>query len=244
MAHITVHGDAELDDPMLVEGMPGVGLVGKIVADHLVETLDMTEYATCHCDGIPRVAVYDKGDRQVRHPIRIYADEDQDLLVLQSDVPVSPEAAPDFSGCLTSWFAEENVTPLLLSGLPQEKDGRPKLYGIGTGAGTTLLDEHDIGTPKESGMISGPVGALLAEACEQDVDCIGLVIQANKQFPDPEAARVLLIDAIEPVVGVDVKTDKLVEQAEEISKAREQLAKQMNQADDESTQAKPLRMYQ
>jgi uncharacterized protein len=244
MAHITVHGDAELDEPILVEGMPGVGLVGKIVADHLVETLDMTEYATCHCEGIPRVAVYDKGDRQVRHPIRIYADESRDLLVLQSDVPVSPEAAPDFSSCLTGWFAEENVTPLLLSGLPQEKDGRPSLYGIGTGEGTALLDKYEINSPRENGMISGPVGALLAEACEQAVDCIGLVVQANRQFPDPEAARVLLVDAIEPLADIDVDTDKLVEQAEEISKAREQLAKQMNQADDESTQAKPLGMYQ
>jgi len=244
MAHIDVHGDAALDEPILVEGMPGVGLVGKIAADHLVETLDMTEYATCHCEGIPRVAVYDEGDRQVRQPVRIYADEERDLLVLQSDVPVSPDAAPDFSSCLTGWFAKESVTPILLSGLPQEKGGRPKLYGIGTGAGTTLLEEHEISTPKESGMISGPVGALLAEACEQDVDSIGLVIQANKQFPDPEAARVLLMDAIEPLAGISVNTDKLVDQAEEISKAREKLAKQMNQADDESTQAKPLGMYQ
>lgn len=244
MAHIDIQNDVALDEPILVEGLPGVGLVGKIVADHLVKTLDMTQHATCHCDGIPRVAVYDESNRQVRHPVRIYADEQRDLLVLQSDVPVSPEAAPEFSTCLTAWFAEQNVTPLFLSGLPQKKDGRPKMYGIGTGEGATLLDEHEINTPKESGVISGPVGALLSESCDQDVDSIGLVIQANKQFPDPEAARVLLIDAIEPIAGIDVDTDLLVEQAEEISQAREKLAKQMNQADDESTQAQPLRMYQ
>lgn len=244
MAHIDVHGDAELDEPMLVEGMPGVGLVGKIAADHLVETFDMTEYATCHCEGVPRAAVYEENDRQVRQPVRIYADETRDLLVLQSDVPISPEASPEFATCVTGWFAEENATPILLSGLPQQKDGTPKMYGIGTGSAPTLLDEHDIGMPKERGLISGPVGALLAEAGEQDVDAIGLVVQANKQFPDPEAARVLLVDAIEPLTGVDVDTDPLVEQAEEIAQARQQLAQEMNQADDESTQAKPLRMYQ
>jgi uncharacterized protein len=244
MAHIDIQNDVELDEPMLVEGLPGVGLVGKIVADHLVNTLEMTPYATCHCDGIPRVAVYDEGNRQVQQPVRIYADEQRDLLVLQSDVPVSPESAPEFSTCLTGWFTEEDISPVFLSGLPQEKDGRPKLYGIGTGAGTTMLDEHGINSPKESGLISGPVGALLAESDEQDVDSIGLVVQANKQFPDPEAARVLIVDAIEPIAGIDVDTELLVEQAEEISQARENLAKQMNQAEDESTQAKPLGMYQ
>jgi len=234
----------ELEEPMLVEGLPGVGLVGKIAADHLVETLDMTQYGTCFCDGLPRVAVYEEGDRRVRQPVRIYGDEERDLLVLQSDVPVSPESAPEFATCLTGWFAEENVTPILLSGLPEEKDDVPTMYGIGCGDGPTLLDEHDIETPKENGMVSGPTGALLAEVCERDLDAVGLVIQANRRFPDPEAARVSLVDAIEPLAGIEVETERLVEQAEEIAEAREKLAQQMNQADDESTQAQPLGMYQ
>ena len=244
MARVEVHGNAELDEPMLVEGMPGVGLVGKIAADHLVSTLDMTEYATCYCEGLPRVAIYSEGERQVRQPVRIYADETNDLLVLQSDVPVSPQAAPDFSTCVTGWFAQEGVTPICLSGLPQEKEGKPKLYGVGNGEGAELLESQGIETPREGGMVSGPTGALLAEACEQGVDCIGLVVQASAQFPDPEAARVLLVDAIEPLAGIEVDTDPLVEQAEEIADARQQLAQQMRQADEESTQAKPLGMYQ
>ena len=244
MAHIEVHTDLTLDSPVLVEGMPGVGLVGKITADHLVETFEMTHYASCYCDGLPRVAVYEAGNRQVRQPVRIYADEEHDLLVLQSDVPVSPQAAPEFATCIAGWFAQEDVVPLCLSGLPGEKDGRPDLYGVGFGRGEELLAEHDIDTPVENGMIRGPTGALLAEACEQGLDCIGLVIQANAKFPDPEAARVILVDAVEPIAGVDVETDSLVEQAEEISKAREKLAKQMQQADEESSQAQPLGMYQ
>jgi uncharacterized protein len=244
MAHIEVNSDMELEEPMLVEGLPGVGLVGKIAADHLVTALDMTQYGTCFCDGLPRVAVYEEGDRQVRQPVRIYGDEERDLLVLQSDVPVSPESAPEFATCLSGWFAEENVTPILLSGLPEEKDGVPAMYGMGCGDGPALLDEHDIETPKESGMVSGPTGALLAEVCERDLDAIGLVVEANRRFPDPEAARVLLVDAIEPLAGIEVETERLVEQAEEIAEAREKLAQQMNQADDESTQAQPLGMYQ
>jgi uncharacterized protein len=244
MAHVDVHSDMELESPILVEGMPGVGLVGKIAADHLVRTLDMEYYASCHCDGLPSVAVYDEDDRTVRPPVRIYADETRDLLVLQSDVPISPQGAPEFVSCLADRFAQEDVLPLCLSGLAEEKDGVPTMYGIGTGRGPELLEEHDIETPKESGMISGPTGALLAEVGERELDGIGLVVQANKQFPDPEAARVLLVDAIEPLADIEVSTDLLVEQAEEIADAREKLAKQMQQADDESSQAKPLGMYQ
>jgi uncharacterized protein len=244
MAHVDVHSDMELESPILVEGMPGVGLVGKIAADHLVKTLDMEYYASIHCDGLPRLAIYDEGDRAVRPPVRIYADESRDLLVLQSDIPISPQGAPEFSSCLAGWCAQEDVLPLCLSGLPEEKDGVPTMYGIGTGTGPEFLDEHGIETPTENGMISGPTGALLAEIGEQEHDGIGLVVQANNQFPDPEAARVLLVDAIEPITGIEVSTDLLVEQAEEIADAREKLAKQMQQADEESSQAQPLGMYQ
>ena len=244
MAQIEVVRDMELGSPVLVEGLPGVGLVGKIAADHLVRAFDMDHYASCHCEGLPKVAAYREDDPAVRPPVRIYADEGRDLLVLQSDVPVSPERATAFSTCVTGWLVEEDVTPIYLSGLPAEKDGVPEMYGISTGDGDALLAEHDIAQPSESGLVSGPTGALLSEASQADLDSLGLIVQANKQFPDPEAARVLIVEGIEPIADIEVGTDTLVEQAEEISQARENLAKQMQQAEDESSQAQPLGMYQ
>jgi uncharacterized protein len=243
MAHVAEHRTIDLDSPVLVEGLPGVGLVGKLAADHLVEQLDMEYVASCHCEGLPKAAVYHENERDVLPPVRFYADEDRDLLAMQSDVPVSPSAAKDFATCVTGWLAENDVTPLYLSGLPEEKNGVPALYGVSTGdAG--LLDDHDIPTPSENGLISGPTGALLAEAGEQGLDALGLVVQANADFPDPEAARVLLVEAVGPVAAVDIDTDTLVEQADRIAKAREQLAQQMQQAEEESTRAEPLGMYQ
>lgn len=245
MANIALQTDLELDEPVLIEGLPGVGLVGKIATDHLIDTYEMTYYGAVHCKGLPRVATYEQGSHDSQPPVRLYADETRDLLALQSDVPVSHHAAPEFATCLTGWFERENVTPICLSGLPGEKDDVPAMYGIGTGDGSTLLSEHNIDPPTEGGLISGPTGAVLSEMNKESVDGVGLVVEANKQFPDPEAARILLVEGIEPIAGVDVNTDQLLDQAEEIAEAREQLAKQMQQADEEkSTQAKPLGMYQ
>jgi len=244
MAHVDVHRDVALAEPTLVEGLPGVGLVGKIATDHLIESLDMEYYASCYCDGLPSVAVYEESERSLRPPVRVYADADRDLLALQSDVPVSPEHAPEFATCLAGWFAENEVTPLCLSGLAEEKDGVPELYGVGAGEGSTRLDRQGIDAPPESGVISGPTGALLAETNRRGVDSVGLVVQANPQFPDPESARVLLVEGIEPLADIAVDTQRLVEQAEEIATAREKLAQRMQEATEESTQAQPLGMYQ
>lgn len=247
MGHIDVVSEREFDDPVLVEGLPGVGLVGKIVADHLVETLDMELYATVHCDGLPAAAAYAAGERDVTTPVRLYADADADLLVLQSDVPVSPDAAEEFAGCIEGWFREESVTPLYIAGLRREGDGEgfPMLAGLSVAGAGTLLDGLDVALPDSAGLVSGPTGALLAHAMETDLPAVGLIVEVDPQFPDPVAARVVLESAVEPITGVDVNVERLDEQAERIQRAKEQLASHLQQQSEENiSQAQRLRMYQ
>jgi uncharacterized protein len=115
---------------------------------------------------------------------------------------------------------------------------------VGTGAGVDRLAAVGIDGPAETGLVSGPTGALLAHAVEHGRDAVGLIVESDPQFPDPEAARVLLTDGIEPLTGVEVDTQGLVDQADEIRQAKENLAKRMQEVEEESSQARPLRMYQ
>ncbi|WP_058366712.1 proteasome assembly chaperone family protein [Haloparvum sedimenti] len=246
MARINVVADdIDLAEPLLVEGLPGVGLVGKIAADHLVEAFEMTHYANVHCEGLPAVVTYGEGDPDLTSPVRLYADPDRNLVVLQSDVPVSPTAATEFADCVSGWLDEEGVTPLFLSGLPREKGPEPPaIYGVASGEGRELLADAGIDDPAEPGLVSGPTGALLSHAVERDATAVGLVVESDPEFPDPEASRILITKGIEPLSGVDVPTDDLVDHATEIQRAKEQLARRMQNAEEESTQATPLRMYQ
>jgi len=246
MAGIQIHTELDLQSPTLVEGLPGVGLVGKIATDHLVETLEMEHYANVSCEGLPKLGVYAEGEREVQPPVRLYADEANDLLALQSDVPVSPQAAPAFADCVTGWLAAEDVTPIYVSGLGAENRATPPaMFGVSTGGAGDRLDELDLATPNERGAISGPTGALVAAAAERNLPGLGLVVETNPKFPDPEAARVLIEDGIGPLAGVEVDVEALVEQAEDVQAQREQLAKKLQEAEgDASSEAKPLRMYQ
>jgi uncharacterized protein len=240
--------EVDLDEPVLIEGLPGVGLVGKIAADHVVETLEMTYYGGVTAEGLPQVAVYEGGDREVRPPVRLYADGERDLVVLESDVPVSRTASVGFAEGLTDWIAERDCLPLYLSGLPTEDYDPtevPELYGVATGGAGDLLDEHDVSPPPEAGVVGGPTGALLNRAADREIDAVGFVVESDPQFPDPVAARRVITDGINPVAGVSVDTDELVEQAEEIRDQKEALARQMQQAgEEESSQAQPRGMFQ
>ncbi|WP_226006734.1 proteasome assembly chaperone family protein [Natrinema salinisoli] len=248
MTGIRVQGpEAELENPTLVEGFPGVGLVGKIATDHLVDRLDMRYYASVHCEGLPRIGVYRSGDRTARPPVRLYVSEEHDLLALQSDAPISSSAVDSVADCLTGWIVDQNATPLYLSGLPAEREteDRPDIYGIATGDAGDRLEATDIPVPPEDGVITGPTGALINRAAHENYGSVGLVVECDHQFPDPEAASVLLEDGIGQVADIEVDVQELVDRAEEIRAKREELAQQMQAiGQDESSQAQPLRMYQ
>ena len=248
MASVVPVADVDLDEPVLVEGLPGVGLVGKIATDHVIEHLDMEHVATVDCEGIPRVAIYDEDVRDVQPPVRIYADESQDVLALQSDVPISRTAASDFAGCVTTWLQEHDALPLYLSGLAVEDldpETIPDVFGVATADASGILDDHEVGHPPERGVIGGPTGALLNRAGARGLDAIGLVVQSDPKFPDPAAARQLIESGINPIADVDIGTNDLVDRADEIQEQKEKLAQRMQEAgEEESSQAKPLRMYQ
>jgi len=246
MAQISVVDDeVTLDEPTLIEGFPGVGLVGKIATDHLIEVHGMTHYANVHCDGLPRVAMYRESNSALTTPVRLYADAARDLIALRSDVPVNPQAATEFAEYLDAWLGETDVFPVFLTGLGREKgEEPPALYGVSTGDGADALARADVRDPPETGLVSGPTGAMLAASLERDRDAVGLVVESDPQFPDPEASRRLIRDGIDPIAEIETPTEGLVEQATEIRNAKRAFAERMQKANEESSQAEPLKMYQ
>ncbi|QLC34145.1 proteasome assembly chaperone family protein [Halarchaeum sp. CBA1220] len=248
MARVRERAEFDVDEPVLVEGLPGVGLVGKIATDHLVDEFDMTYVANVDCDGLPEVAIYDEDDYTARPPVRLYADEERDLLALQADIPVNRVAAAEFADSVTDWVMDLNATPLYLSGFPTQNEDPghvPEVFGVATGDGASLLEAHGVDTPPEQGVVGGPTGALVNRADANDLTGVGLVVESDPQFPDPAASKQLLDKGIEPIADIAVETDTLVEQAEQIREQKQQLAERMQQAsEEESSQATPMRMFE
>jgi len=250
MSHAVVRNEhVRLNSPVFIEGLPGLGLVGKLATDHLIDQLGMTYYASVECPSLPSVGAYHERDYRVRPAVRIYADERRDLLALQSDVAVSPQTVSDFASCLVGFLAERNALPISFSGLGRagtsdSADGR-SLYGVATGDGGRILSDLGIDPPSEDGLWSGPTGAMLNVARYEGITSLGLVVETDPERPDPQAACALLERGIAPVAGIEVDIDPLRERAAEIHESEQELADRMREPErDESSKAESLRMYQ
>ncbi|MDY6761573.1 MAG: PAC2 family protein [Candidatus Nanohaloarchaea archaeon] len=246
MSEIRVQNEVDIEDGYFIEGVPGVGLASKIATDHVIDRLDMTLHATVHADGLPEVMIFEEGGRELRPPVRIFVDEDSGLYAFTSDVLISPVDVDGFADLIVEWLESNGVMPLLLSGLPSsEEDDDKQLYGVGAGDADDILENAGIAAPDQTGLIGGPTGAMIYEAADRGMDAVGLVAETDPQFPDPIAAQLLLDDGVEQIVDIEVDTEVLVEQAEEIKEQKQQLAEMIQEAEShEKGQTFPEGMYE
>ena len=74
----------ELKNPVLIEGLPGVGNVGKLAAEHLRDELEGTKFADIYSKYFPpQVLVSDEGIvKLVNNELFYVKSEQQDLIFL------------------------------------------------------------------------------------------------------------------------------------------------------------------
>ena len=52
-AEINILEEIELDNPIFIEALPGLGHVGKLAADHMIDELNATKFAEIYSPSFP-----------------------------------------------------------------------------------------------------------------------------------------------------------------------------------------------
>ncbi|MXR20799.1 proteasome assembly chaperone family protein [Halobacterium bonnevillei] len=224
------------DSPTLIEGLPGLGLVASIAVDQITNQLGLAQHGTIISEDVPSVAAFDEG--RVRDSIRVYAGEDPDVMTLQSDVPIPPNAVDSLSQSVMNDVAEEFERAVFLAGAPANSEAAVgEVFGVATNDDLEdALTEAGISLAEGSGVIGGVTGALVEDCYHNDVPAAVLVVRSNPYMPDPKAARMVIEEALEPLVNFDIDTEELREQAEQIQQQKRQIAEQLQQFQQQQSQ--------
>ncbi|AUX10772.1 ATP-grasp superfamily enzyme [Halalkaliarchaeum desulfuricum] len=238
-AHYDRTKELATDSPTLIEGLPGLGLVASIAVDQITKQLELEQHGTIRSDEFPPVASFNDG--RVRDTVRVYAGKDPDVMTLQSDVPIPPNAVECLSKCVLTDLAEDFEKAVFLAGAPAETETE-----IGEIVGVATTDELetdlvDAGIPlaEGAGVIGGITGGLLASCYHNDIPASVLVVRSHPYIPDPGAAREVVENALEPLVDFDIDTQELLEQAEEIQRQKQQIAQQLQQYQQQQQEQQP-----
>ncbi|WP_049935683.1 proteasome assembly chaperone family protein [Haloplanus natans] len=236
--------DRTIDSATLIEGLPGLGMVASIAVDRITTQLGLERYGTIASDDVPPVASFDEG--RVRSPVRVYGGTNPDVLTLQSDVPIPPNAFRPLSRCVVTELADLFDRAVFLAGAPAESESQlGEVVGVATTDSLEAeLADAGVTLAEGPGVIGGVTGALLKACYDADVPAMILVVRSNPYIPDPGAAEAVIETALEPLVAFDIDTTELRERAEEIQRQMQQVAEQLQQYQQESRQQPATPMFQ
>lgn len=227
-ASIVFSEKPELTEPILIEGLPGVGNVGKLAAEHLIDEVGATKFADIYStDFPPQVFVRDDGTIKLARNELYYLKGPTDLVILTGD----------YQGLSTRG---QYVLVQTLLELMQEYGTRRIYtlggYGVGvevdeptvTGAAThpELIEELEeygiVFKDKGGGGIVGASGLLLGIGTMMDMEGVCLMGETSGYMVDPGSAREVL-NILADILDVDIGFAKLEEKAEEISKIAQRI---------------------
>jgi uncharacterized protein len=190
-----------LNDAILIAGFPGPGIVGAMGASYIIEQQKMHQIAYVDSDFITPGVIYIGG--RLRHPFRIYANDDGTACVLVCDAPMILSGIRSLLNDVVKWAKENNIREIIvLEGIPSpnipETERKPIVL-----SSDGQSDDHsylsNIKRTKESvpAFVAGISGGLLAACLSNGIPCTGLLVPSMRGIPDPEGAAILIEKANE-----------------------------------------------
>ncbi len=202
-------------------GLPDVGLVGLIAASYLTSELDLKEIAYMDSDLLPPVVVLHEGLPHA--PLRIYGNQSFVSIICELAIPAP--ALHVVMRKLVNWGQAKNVKMMVsMGGIPLENRQvvtAPKVYSAASSKELLdLLEKKGLSVLKEGYMV-GPQALSMRYCAEKKISAIALLSQSFYNYPDPEAAAMVLKE-LSKISEVKVDISKLLDKGEEIRlKARD-----------------------
>jgi hypothetical protein len=241
----------ELNNPVLIEGLPGLGLVGKIAIRHLIKQLKAKKFAYLYSPHFPyfvlvnkkgnvrllRGAFYYVKDPAAKHDVILFTGDSQSQTI---------EGQYDIAEKMLTFAKKHNVdTIVTIGGYRMESTDKPKVIAAGTtqqileqatNAGATV---STTGSP-----IVGTAGLILGLARFKQITALCLLGETRGYLPDPLSAR-SVIEVLKNMFNLNVdmaaldeeitKADKMVTRLQKIEETRALQAVETRKEEDKKT---------
>mgnify|MGYP000277156066 CR=1 FL=1 len=223
--------DAELSDPVLVEGLPGVGQVGKLAAEHLLEEhADATLVRRVHAEHFPPQVLVDEDGttRLAAATVHAVETDGRDLLVLTGDHQAGDGPGHyRLAGTFLDIAAEFGVTDVYALGGVPTGELVEEYAVLGAVSAPELRDpleaaDVEFRSEEPAGGIVGTSGLLLGLGGRRGFDCRCLMGETSGYLVDPRSARAVL-ETLEDLLEFELGYDSLDDRAEEMEEVMEKL---------------------
>ncbi|MCW7076537.1 MAG: proteasome assembly chaperone family protein [Candidatus Syntropharchaeales archaeon] len=213
----------ELESPIMIEGLPGVGHVGKLVGEYLISELGAEKILEIYSPHFPpQIIVKADGDIQmVRNEIYAYRSDDIELLILVGDHQSNTNEGHYL---LTEAFLDiaqsynvKRIYTIGGYGIGQLVE-KPRV--IGAANRVELVDEMksygvEFSESEPGGGIIGVSGLMLGIGKRRGIDAVCLMGVTSGYLVDPRSAQSVL-KILTKILGLKIDMGALEERGKEM----------------------------
>jgi len=241
----------QANNPVLIEGLPGLGLVGKIAIRYLIKQLKAEKFAYLYSPHFPYfVLVNKKGNVRLLRGAFYFVKNTSgpnDILLFTGDSQSQTiEGQYEIADSMLAFAKKNNVqTIVTIGGYRMEATEKPRVIVAGTNqeilskalnAGATLSSS---GSP-----IVGTAGLILGLARFKKISALCLLGETRGYLPDPQAARSVL-EVLRAMFNFNIdlacldediaKAEKMVTRLQKIEEKRVLQAEETRKEEDKKT---------
>jgi len=239
----------ELRNPILIEGLPGLGMVGRIATRYLAKRLKAKKLAELYSPHFPYyVLVNKKGSVRLLHgDFFFWKDKagDGNIIFLTGDRQAQTiEGQYDIAGAILDFAEKYNVRLIVtIGGYRKEPEETPKVVAVATNPQllNRALKANAVASPTGNPIV-GTAGLLLGLARFRNIDGLCLLGETRGYMPDPKAAKSVL-QVLQKMLGLEVdlggldkeiqESESVMERMREIEKERETYAEKARRTEEE-----------
>jgi len=223
--------------PILIVGLPGIGSVGKLVAEHLRREFGAEKIATIHSPHFPHHVVMLKNGK-VRlvnnrfYIIRAKKPLANDIVLLTGDAQaVTPEGQYEVNSKIVEFFKDglggQFVYTIGGYSTGEQVTKKPRVFGNATDQ--SVIDQFkgtDVVFGQSKGLIWGSAGLIIAFAKMHKIQGVCLMGETSFLDVDASAAKAVTIQLANKL-NLKVNTDNLDKITQKTAKALMELEKQI-----------------
>ena len=223
MAKIVEVSPIKLKNPVLIEGFPGVGMIGTIAAMHLVKEWDMELVGYIDSDEFPPICTIH--NEQPLPAARIYQSKKYNTLVLFSEFVIPISAVNDVANEIILWGEDRKLSAIISLGGVGLSSIKEEVFGIASTEGLKHeLKDIKVTVVKE-GVTTGVTGLVLANAYIRKFPAAA-ILTSNKNLSINLVGAAKVLDKLSDLLNIPINTNKLQKEGEELEEKIKQMLKE------------------
>jgi uncharacterized protein (TIGR00162 family) len=234
-SRIEVKAKPKLQKPILIVGLPGIGLVSKLAADNMVKSLKAKKFATLYSPHFPNQVLALKNGRLRMFSMKFFSTKvgKRDVIVLKGDLqPLTVEGQYEVCAKVLEYSKSLGCTEVLAMAGYATNNLPPKPQVFATSTSKAMLSrllKSSCALSPNIVPIVGMAGMLPAIAPMYDINGACLLVETPGPIADANGSKALT-EVIAKLLGGKVDTSQLSKRAEKASRLIANFEKQAAKA--------------